>query len=521
MRYAVSGNIEIKETLDFDVVVIGAGLAGLYTALNIDRSRSCCILTKERLDSSCSWLAQGGIAAAMAADDAPSLHLEDTLVAGAGLCDADAVKVLVDEGPADISALVDLNVPFDQDAMGGLRIAREGGHSRRRVLHAGGDATGKETVKALERVVAERDNVTFMGRAFLVDVLLDDTGAVCGALIHAGGAYRVIRTRHLVIATGGIGQVYLTTTNPEVATGDGIAAAVRAGAKLADMEFVQFHPTGLWQKGQTGQTFLISETLRGEGGILRNSKGQAFMEGQHERRDLAPRDIVARAINREMEQTGDPCAYLDMRHHSREFLLKRFPTIFENCEKLGIDMSRDPIPVIPVQHYLIGGIETDLYARTNVPGLYVCGEAASTGVHGANRLAANSMLECLVFGRRAAEAINETVGHGDPDAPCPNHITPPAYIPVIPIRKALQINTEALRHRVQEIMGTQVAVVREKAGLQEALDEIRTIKAEIEQGFDDKRIYIELLNIVTVAETILEAAIKRKESVGAHYRKDG
>jgi len=512
MRYAVSGNIEIKETLDYDIVVIGAGLAGLYTALNIDPSRSCCILTKERLNLSNSWLAQGGIAAAVAADDDPSLHLEDTLVAGAGLCDEEAVKVLVDEGPADIHALVGLNVPFDQDLMGGLRIAREGGHSRRRVLHAGGDATGKETVKALARVVTAQENVTFMERAFLVDVLLDDEGAVCGALIHQGGAYRIIRTRHLVIATGGIGQVYLTTTNPEVATGDGLAAARRAGAKLADMEFVQFHPTGLWREGQTGQAFLVSETLRGEGGILRNSAGEAFMDGQHERRDLAPRDIVARAIVREMEQTGDPCAYLDMRHHTRDFLLARFPTIFQNCEKHGIDMSRDLIPVAPMQHYLIGGIETDLNARSSIPGLYACGEAASTGVHGANRLAANSMLECLVFGRRAAETINQSVG-AIINRPCP--------VPDIPIRPEMAFDESALRRRVQKIMEAHGAVIRNGAGLERALAEIRTIKAELEQGFDDKRVYIELLNRVTVAETILASAVEREESVGAHYRKDG
>jgi len=512
MRYAVSGHIEIKETLDFDVVVIGAGLAGLYAALHIDNTRSCCILTKERLDLSNSWLAQGGIAAAIAADDAPSLHLEDTLVAGAGLCDPEAVQVLVDEGPADIRTLVEMQVPFDQDTLGGLRIAQEGGHSRRRVLHAGGDATGKETVKALRAVVAERENVTFMERAFLVDVLLDEDGAVCGALIHSKSAYRVIRTRHLVIATGGIGQVYLTSTNPEVATGDGLAAAVRAGAKLKDMEFVQFHPTGLWQAGQTGQTFLISETLRGEGGILRNGAGEAFMEHAHPRKDLAPRDIVARAIFKEMEERGEPCAYLDMRHLSRDFLTARFPTIFQNCEKLDIDMSRDLIPVTPVQHYLIGGIESDLYAKTNVQGLYVCGEAASTGVHGANRLAANSMLECLVFGRRAAEAINADVGDAPPRVPCP--------VPDIPVRETVQIDETAIRHRVQELMHTHAAVMREKAGLLEALNEIRTIRAAVEQGFDDRRVYIELVNIITVAEAILEGAVAREESVGAHYRRD-
>ncbi|MCL2368360.1 MAG: FAD-dependent oxidoreductase, partial [Oscillospiraceae bacterium] len=302
MRYAVSDKIQIAQYLDFDVLVIGTGLAGLYTALHIDQGHTCCLLTKERLDTSNSWLAQGGIAAAMSADDAPGLHLDDTVIAGAGLCDREAVSVLVDEGPDDIRTLLSMGVPFDLDELGDLLNTREGGHRRRRVLHAGGDATGRETVKALSALVAERDNVTMLSRAFLVDILLDDGGSVWGALIHFDGAYRIIRTRHLVIATGGIGQVYLNSTNPSVATGDGIAAALRAGVSIRDMEFIQFHPTGLWRAGETGQAFLISEALRGEGAILRNHDGRRFMEGAHELADLAPRDIVARAIQSEMAE---------------------------------------------------------------------------------------------------------------------------------------------------------------------------------------------------------------------------
>ncbi|MCL2587978.1 MAG: L-aspartate oxidase [Oscillospiraceae bacterium] len=515
MRYAVSNQIKFAEPLDFDVVVVGTGLAGLYTALHIDPAYSCCLLTKERTDVSCSWLAQGGIAAAMSDDDTPDLHSEDTLLAGAGYCDLNAVQVLVDEGPDDIRTLVEMGVPFDQDELGGLRNTREGGHRRRRVLHAGGDATGRETVKALSARADRRENVTLMGRTFLVDVLLDDTGTVCGALIHSKGAYRVIRTRHLVIATGGIGQVYKTSTNPEVATGDGIAAAVRAGAKLADMEFVQFHPTGLWQENQTGQAFLVSETLRGEGGILKNADGVAFMEGVHELKDLAPRDIVARAIHHEMTRTGAEHVYLDIRHRGRDFLEPRFPTIWEHCAKAGIDLSEDLIPVLPVQHYLIGGIATDLHGRTNVPGLYACGEAASTGVHGANRLAANSMLECLVFGRRVAAAVNESLPTKTQDAKDSSSCEPS-----IPARPVFAIDESALRLRVQELMHTRGAVVRSQAGLAAALKEIRAIRQQLEQGFDDRRVYIELLNIVTIAEAILEAALDRTESVGAHYRRD-
>jgi len=513
VRYAVSDNIQLAEYLDFDVVVVGTGLAGLYTALHIDPVYSCCILTKERLDLSNSWLAQGGIAAAISDDDAPHYHQEDTFIAGAGLCNPEAVSVLVDEGPADIQTLVSMGVPFDLDELGELRITREGGHRRHRVVHAGGDATGKETVMALSARLPQQENVTLMDRAFLVDILLDETGATCGALIHTQGAYRIIRTRHLVIATGGIGQVYAASTNPEVATGDGIAAALRAGVTLQNMEFVQFHPTGLWSRDASGQIFLVSEAVRGEGAVLRNRAGARFMESQHELKDLAPRDIVARAIVREMESNDDTHVYLDIRTRSRNFLANRFPTIYQTCLDQGLDMSRDLIPVCPVQHYLIGGIVTDLMAQTNIPGLYACGEAAATGVHGANRLASNSMLECLVFGRRAALQINEALQIAPPGPP-------PAYVPPIPRRAAYTIDEPALRYRLQRTMSAHCGVVRSEAGLLEAKAEIAAIRRELEQGFDDRRIYIELLNIVTVAESIVAAALARKESVGSHYRKD-
>lgn len=513
LRYAVSGGIEIAEYLSFDAVIVGAGLAGLYTALHIDPCYSCCILTKERLDTSNSWLAQGGIAAAVAADDTPHFHLEDTLIAGAGLCDATAVSVLVDEGPGDIARLLDMQVPFDENELGDLLITREGGHRKRRVVHAGGDATGRETVKALSTLLTKRDSITIRQRAFLVDMLLDDTGAVCGALIHTEGAYRVIWTQHLLIATGGIGQLYQTSTNPSVATGDGIAAAMRAGAKLQGLEFVQFHPTGLYLPAQTGQTFLISEAVRGEGGILRNKDGAAFLEHVHTQKDLAPRDIVARAIVSEMQRTDAAHVYLDTRHLSAEFLMNRFPTIYQTCKRYGIDMSHDLIPVHPVQHYLIGGIATDLYARTNIPGLYAMGEAAHTGVHGANRLASNSMLECLVFGRRAAEVVC----HGLRKNP---QAAAQVFVPPIPPRAALGVKEDVVRQRVQTLMQIHGAVVRTDTGLRCALDELDKIYAQLAAGFTDSRLYIEILNIVTVARAILQGALAREISVGAHYRED-
>ena len=514
MRYAVSGNIEIAEHLHFDVVIVGAGLAGLYAALHVDAARSCCILAKERFECSNSWLAQGGIAAAIAEDDTPELHGEDTCLAGAGICDPGAVNVLVDEAPGDIRTLQAMGVPFDLDEPGVLRAAREGGHRRRRILHAGGDATGRETIKTLAARVAARENVTTMNHAFLADVLSDESGAVCGVLIRTGEIYRVIYTRHLLIATGGVGQVYKTTTNPETATGDGIAAALRAGAELTAMEFVQFHPTGLWKANQVGQTFLITEALRGEGAVLRNAAGAAFMDGVHELKDLAPRDIVARAIVREMERLGADHVYLDARRLGRDFLIERFPTVFRQCLETGIDIGRDLIPVSPVQHYLIGGIRTDLWGRTNISGLYAAGEAAATGVHGANRLAANSMLECLVFGRRAALEINRVLTVGSDG-------NPPEYTPEIPARSGTKIDASALRGQVQEIMHRYGAVVRNKAGLKKALKEVWAIRQTLEDaGFGDRQASIELLNLVTVGEAILEAALCREESVGAHYRKD-
>jgi len=513
MRYAVNNKNEIAERQAFDVIIVGTGLTGLYAALHIDPAYSCCILAKKQLERSSSWLAQGGIAAAVAEDDTPAFHLEDTCLAGAGLCDAAAVKVLVDEATDDIRALQAMGVPFDLDELGELRTAREGGHRRRRVLHAGGDATGRETVKALAARVAERENVSMMDHTSLVDLFLDASGAVCGALICAGETYHVLYTRQLLIATGGIGQVYKTTTNPDIASGDGIAAALRAGAALADMEFVQFHPTGLWQKDQVGQTFLITEALRGEGAILRNADGAAFMEHIHELKDLAPRDIVARSIVREMERAGADHVYLDARALGYDFLTGRFPTIFKQCLEAGIDISRDLIPVGPVQHYLIGGIRTDLCGRTNISGLYAAGEAAATGVHGANRLAANSMLECLVFGRRAALEINRSL------AACVGSVSPD-FVPSVPVQSTAPVDISALRRQVQEIMHRYGAVVRDRAGLTKALTEIQAIRQELEAGFDDRWTAIELLNLVTVAEAILAAALRREESVGTHYRRD-
>lgn len=513
MRYATDDFSEITQHLQFDVLIIGAGIAGLYTALNIDDKHSCCILTKEDAEVSNSWLAQGGIAAAISLDDTPMFHFEDTIVAGAGLCDENAVKVLVSEGPQDIRSLIEMQVPFDLDSEGDLDITREGGHRRRRIVHAGGDATGRETVKALAHVVSLRNNVTFMPHNFCVDILTDDDGSVTGcAVLDSTDTLYIIDTPNVVLATGGIGQIYKVSTNPSVATGDGLAAAVRAGANLKDMEFIQFHPTGLWSNKHENRAFLISESVRGEGGLLKNSDGIRFMDGRHELNELAPRDIVAREITRELIIRGEDHVFVDITSEPRDYLEHRFPTIFSECLKRGIDISKTWIPVCPVQHYLIGGIQTDLDARTSVEGLYTCGEAASTGVHGANRLASNSMLECLVFGRRAASHINGRLAVmgkvKQSKLPCPEKR------PLI-LRKFSEIRIE-----IQQLMNDYGGVLRNEKGMTTALNRVSEIVTELENSFCSGREYIETLNIATLSTDILKAALNRKGSVGAHYRED-
>lgn len=513
MRYAVDGTIKITSKSDFDVVIIGAGLAGLYTALNINEKYSCCVLAKETIEISNSYLAQGGIAAAISTDDNPDLHFEDTIIAGAGLCDEAAVHVLVDEGPKDVRKLVSMHVPFDLTRSGDLEITREGGHRKNRIVHAGGDATGREAVKTLAFIASGRPNITFHDNTLFTDITTGDDGSVTGVIVrHEDGTHELISTSKVVIATGGIGEVYKCSTNPDVATGDGIAAAVRAGAKLKNIEFVQFHPTGLWSAEPEARAFLISEAVRGEGGLLKNKDGVRFMFGTHELNELAPRDIVARAIVKEMNRTGDDHVFVDITAKSEEFLVHRFPTIFHECLDRGMNISRDWIPVCPVQHYFVGGIETDLHARTSVSGLYACGEAAHTGVHGANRLASNSMLECLVFGRRAAEDINASLESSSSSAA--------AEIPAVEKRRSCDKDLAQTRRYIQQLMNDHGYVVRNEKGLVYAISEISSILEALESSFEDTKAYFETLNIATIALAILNAALSRKESIGAHYRED-
>ena len=511
MNYAISSDTKIEDIIKYDVVIVGAGIGGLYSALNIDESLSCLIFAKDNIDISNSWLAQGGIAAAITNEDNPVFHLEDTLAAGAGLSDTEAVRVLVNEGPSDINRLFSMSVPFDLNEFGELHITREGGHHMHRIVHAGGDATGRETVKALSHIVSMRKNITFSGHICFYDILTGDDG-VTGIVVRDDSRFYIIETANLIIATGGIGQVYKSSTNHIVATGDGIAAAMRAGAKLANIEFIQFHPTGLWRPTHEGRQFLISEAVRGEGGLLVNEAGERFMLGVHELAELAPRDIVARGILNEIKRSGGDHVYIDITAKSEEFLEQRFPTIFTECMKYGINMAYDKIPVCPVQHYLMGGIVTDLNACTNIDGLYVCGEAANTGVHGANRLASNSMLECLVFGRRAAEHINA------------NHRAAKKRIGMrvedIPAREHARLDFAQMRTMIQQVMDDHCGVVRNVAGLHFALDFVDGIYLQLDSTYDDSIEYLEILNIATLAKAILEAALRRPESIGSHYMED-
>ena len=511
LSLAISEDTVIAKTTEYDVVIVGAGMAGLYTALHVDERLSCLIIAKEGIDTSCSWLAQGGIAAAISSDDNPAFHLDDTLIAGAGLCDVEAVKVLVNEGPSDINNLVARGVPFDLDEHGELQITREGGHHKNRIVHAGGDATGRETVKVLANIVSQRKNISFSEHTCLFDILTDAAGVV-GLVARCDDAeFHMIYSRNIVLATGGIGQIFKSSTNPSVATGDGLAASIRAGADLANIEFIQFHPTGLWSQVSNGCEFLISEAVRGEGGLLVNSENCRFMANEHELAELAPRDIVARGILKELKRSGEDHVFIDITSKSEEFLSHRFPTIYNECLSRGINIAHDRIPVCPVQHYMMGGIKTDLDGRTNINGLYACGEAANTGVHGANRLASNSMLECLVFGRRAASHINKLYSEAAPRTEVP----PMLGIP--PKRQRSKLDLPGIRKTIQGLMSNHCSVVRKRAGLLYAFEQICGIQAQLESVYDDSCSYLETLNIATVAKAVLKAAISRPKSIGSHW----
>ena len=499
--------------VETDVVVIGSGIAGLTTALRIaDGGRRVLVVTKDVLAAGSTRWAQGGIAAALGPDDSPDEHLVDTLVAGVGLCDPDAVRVLVDEGPQAVRELIELGTRFDRGAGGTLALTREGGHHRDRIAHAGGDATGAEIERALVAAVLRQPRIEVIEHALVLDLLPAAGGGVGAVTLHVMGEGQLdgvgaVRARAIVLATGGIGQVYAATTNPSVSTGDGVAAALRAGAVVQDLEFVQFHPTVLWLgRGASGQQPLVSEAVRGEGAFLVDDAGERFMLGQHELAELAPRDVVAKAILRRMLETGAEHVWLDARHFGAEKWRVRFPTILATLTALGIDPVDQLIPVGPACHYASGGVATDLAGRTSVDRLYACGEAACTGVQGANRLASNSLLEGLVFGRRIAADLLDRLA-GDDRLPELGIDIRPGGILAAGVRPQLQV-----------AMSADAGVIRTGAGLHRVAGLLHRLAAQ--RSSEPATETWEATNLVTVASALVAAATRRTETRGSHWRED-
>ncbi|HZS05179.1 MAG TPA: L-aspartate oxidase [Blastocatellia bacterium] len=484
-----------------DYIVIGSGVAGLRAALGLARGGRVAVLTKDRLDESNTEYAQGGVAVALSDDDEIDLHVEDTLKAGAGLCDEKAVRVLVEEGPRYITELIEWGAQFDREG-GALAFTQEAAHSRRRILHAHGDSTGREIVRSLIKRARQEPNIEFHAHAATISLIVEDGHCAGVRYIHPNESVRCeMRARAVVLATGGAGQLFAQTTNPSVATGDGMAMAYMAGAMMCDLEFVQFHPTALALPD--APRFLLSEALRGEGAILRNHEGKDFAKNYDERAELAPRDVVARAIVAEMERTNTRWMYLDLTHLKATFLRDRFPKIFETCLRYGLDLTKDLLPVSPAVHYIMGGVRSDTHGRTTLEGLYAAGEVACTGVHGANRLASNSLLEGLVFGARAgAAALEDALAHSaDPEAE-------PVDFDLSQWR--LDPRTKS---RVQELMWKNVGLIRRASDLEIAAGECAKFAA-------DENVNERTRNFATLARLMAEAALWREESRGGHYRAD-
>jgi L-aspartate oxidase len=516
-------------SMDADLVVIGSGIAGLTVALSMRSAGRVVVVTKDHLSAGSTQWAQGGIAAAIGPGDSPEQHLTDTLVAGAGLCDPAAVEVLVTEGPAALVELIELGTRFDVSGTGELQLAREGGHRQNRIVHAGGDATGAEIQRALVEAARRADSVEIIEHALGLDLVLDDAGAVAGVTLHVMGEGQrdgvgAIRAPAVVLASGGIGQVFSATTNPAVSTGDGMAMALRAGAVLRDLEFVQFHPTVLWLGAErSGQQPLISEAVRGEGAHLVDDAGVRFLQGQHELADLAPRDVVAKAIMRRMQETGAPHMWLDGRHLGEQLWSDRFPTILATCRRHGIDPVTELIPVAPACHYASGGVATDLWGRTSVPGLYACGEAASSGVHGANRLASNSLLEGLVFARRIAADIDrpatpEMISHLWSDDPRQDDQRSVAGRRIVEPQVTDHLVGAAAMPALRATMTEQAGVLRSDAGLRQAAKQLAELSAG--QPGQPETADWEATNLLTVAAGLTLAAHAREETRGSHWRDD-
>lgn len=510
---------------EFDFVVIGSGIAGLSFALKAAEKGSVALVTKRRLaDSNTAW-AQGGVACVVSEEDSFELHVRDTLVAGAGLCNEDAVRAVVTEGPKRIAELIALGMNFDERDLGNgekeLDLAREGGHSKRRVLHFQ-DTTGFAIERTLVDRIGDHPAITVLENHMAVDFLttgklgyaMQDSCVGVYVLDEATGEVETLRSDVIVLAAGGCGKVYLYTTNPDIATGDGVAMAWRAGAVVANMEFIQFHPTCLYHP--EAKSFLITEAVRGEGAYLLDGKGQRFMHKYHPQQELAPRDIVARAIDAEMKRTGSKCVYLDITHKPADFVKGRFPSIYETCLGFGIDITKQPIPVVPAAHYQCGGVKTDLNGETSLRGLYAIGEVACTGLHGANRLASNSLLEGMVLAHRAFEkATRNLKPHVQLDLP----EWKSSEVQDLDELVVIYHNWDEIRR----LMWDYVGIVRTDKRLQRAATRLRNLHAEVQEFYWNFKVSTELLelrNLVTVASLIVDCAISRKESRGLHYTLD-
>jgi len=491
-----------------DFVVIGAGVAGLRAAIELAPAGRVLVLVKREIADSSTQYAQGGIAAALSDEDEISLHLQDTLAAGDGLCNETAARVLVEDAPERIEELIAWGTQFDRDGTK-LTFGREGAHSRNRILHAHGDSTGREIQRALYAKAQTLSEISVREFEFSTD-LVTDAGRVCGVrLIDERGQENTIHASAVLLATGGMGQLYLNTTNPSVATGDGVAMAYRAGAEVTDLEFIQFHPTALYLK--KAPRFLLSEALRGEGAYLRNMEMSRFMAKYHSMAELAPRDVVARAIMHELERSRakDPVVYLDLTHLDPAHVQQRFPRIYKTCLQYNIDITEEPVPIRPAAHYAMGGVRTDLDGRTSLPGLYAAGEAAGTGVHGANRLASNSLLEGLVFGARAGNSMRDELklpARKASDLPPAAYSNGPVSVPV-----------EASIGDLQTLMWNQVGIVRTASGLKQAVNRLEEM-AQVSRPHS-RREY-EARNLQIAGSLVARSALAREESRGAHYRTD-
>jgi L-aspartate oxidase len=494
-------------TQRFDYIAIGSGLAGLSFALQAAKHGTVCVLTKSEIHECNTNYAQGGIAAAVGESDSWELHERDTLIAGAGLCDLDAVRFLVQNGPKAIDWLRDIGTEFDVQDDNLLALGREGGHSRNRIVHHA-DNSGAEVERAIVEAIRNHPKITVYEQSYVTELLLHNGRCVGVAAMVSDRGLKTFYARAIMLATGGCGKLYSHTTNPAVSTGDGYGLAIRAGAVLENLEFIQFHPTTLYHPQM--RSFLISEAVRGAGGTLRNHHGHRFMYEYDERLELAPRDIVARAIEAEIKRLETWCVYLDTTHIKKETLETKFPTIYEACKSVGLEIHKHWIPVVPAQHYSCGGVKTDLCGRTSIPGLYAAGEAACTGIHGGNRLASNSLLEAVVFGSAAAKAVAD-------EPPCGKDVFKPMVPRCIPEAQAIRI-----RHGLQRTMTDYVAIVRTNKGLQAAKKKIKELIEDYKsQPSAPYSIYsIETLNLLLTGQKMVDMAIARKTNVGLHYNTD-